>query len=366
MKKRFDSYIGRPDHLLFPKSCFALLVMAGWISAQAATVTWTNTAGGNWNVAANWSPKQVPGATDTAVITNSGTYTITLSDNESVNTLALGGISGTQTLNISGGTFILNGSGSGNGLSVLSISGGTFTGAGVLALTGQLNWTGGTIGGVVQFNGGSFSSSPLHLSGGQLINSGTLAWSAPVYDGNGSVISNLPGATVNLAANNSAETYGFYGGARTFYNAGQVTVAGTGSATITETFNNSGIVSVNSGTLVLSGGGNDSGAFTVASGGTLNLAGGTCAINAGSTISGAGNITVSGGTANLTGSASMSGNTLVVSGGTVNFNGNGTITHPGPAARRSTSIRLFCRRAPLLTSTAFIYMCERRRSAEQS
>ena len=57
-------------------------MMAGWISAQGATVTWTNTAGGNWGVAANWSPNQVPGAADTGLITTPGTYTVTLSDNE--------------------------------------------------------------------------------------------------------------------------------------------------------------------------------------------------------------------------------------------------------------------------------------------
>jgi len=29
---------------------------------RAATIAWTNTAGGNWNDATNWNPNQVPGA----------------------------------------------------------------------------------------------------------------------------------------------------------------------------------------------------------------------------------------------------------------------------------------------------------------
>ena len=51
-----------------------LLGVSGW----AADIVWTNTAGGNWSSTNNWSPNQVPGASDTAWITNNGTYTVTL------------------------------------------------------------------------------------------------------------------------------------------------------------------------------------------------------------------------------------------------------------------------------------------------
>src|ERR1039457_7308146 len=44
--------------------------------APAATITWTNTSGGNWSVAANWSPNQVPTNTDSVLITAPGTYTV--------------------------------------------------------------------------------------------------------------------------------------------------------------------------------------------------------------------------------------------------------------------------------------------------
>jgi hypothetical protein len=33
---------------------------------RAADIVWTNTAGGNWNVAANWNPNQAPSTNDTA------------------------------------------------------------------------------------------------------------------------------------------------------------------------------------------------------------------------------------------------------------------------------------------------------------
>jgi hypothetical protein len=45
--------------------------------AHCATITWTNTSGGNWSIAANWSPNQVPTNTDTVLITTPGTYTVT-------------------------------------------------------------------------------------------------------------------------------------------------------------------------------------------------------------------------------------------------------------------------------------------------
>lgn len=68
------------------------LILTATNPAKAATYTWTNTAGGNWNVAANWFPNGVPGGTDSAAITNTGNDTVTVSDTESVGTLALGGI----------------------------------------------------------------------------------------------------------------------------------------------------------------------------------------------------------------------------------------------------------------------------------
>ena len=49
----------------------AFLLTAGF-RAAADTITWTNTASGGWNTAANWSPNSVPGTNDTAIITNSG------------------------------------------------------------------------------------------------------------------------------------------------------------------------------------------------------------------------------------------------------------------------------------------------------
>jgi hypothetical protein len=61
---------------------------------------WTNPAGGNWNVAANWSLGRIPTPDDIVVITNAGTYTVTLSESATMASLTLGGASGQQTLRV--------------------------------------------------------------------------------------------------------------------------------------------------------------------------------------------------------------------------------------------------------------------------
>ncbi|HEV2391110.1 MAG TPA: hypothetical protein VG146_01970, partial [Verrucomicrobiae bacterium] len=78
-----------------------ILALAAAPLSAATTYTWVNTAGGNWSVAANWSPAAVPGPADTANITTPGTYTVTNStDNLSVANLTVGGASGVQTFQL--------------------------------------------------------------------------------------------------------------------------------------------------------------------------------------------------------------------------------------------------------------------------
>ncbi|MEY4386589.1 MAG: hypothetical protein RLY20_1872, partial [Verrucomicrobiota bacterium] len=115
---------------------------------KATDIVWTNTTGGNWNVAANWSPNTVPGATDSAIITNSGTYTVTINAASTVTNLTLGGISGTQTLANASFVLTLNDASfvGTNGVFAMD-AGATLTGNGNLTVQGILNWTGGTMSG---------------------------------------------------------------------------------------------------------------------------------------------------------------------------------------------------------------------------
>ena len=61
---------------LFTVMLLALLAVGDL--AHAATLTWTNTSGGNWSATNNWSPHQLPANTDDGLITSAGTYTVTL------------------------------------------------------------------------------------------------------------------------------------------------------------------------------------------------------------------------------------------------------------------------------------------------
>ncbi len=302
--------------IFFPHCVVLLFGMLFAHFSPGAPIVWTNTAGGSFGTPANWSPNQVPLSTDTALITNSGTYFVTNNNLNSVGSLTLGGTTGTQTLVISGLTLALGSASTGNAQGAVIISGGTLGGSGSLVLAGPMIWGGGTITNQVQFNGGTFSNS-LTLNAGQVINTGTLSWTAPSLNtGNNSLVSNAPSGTINLTANLGE---GNVGGTRTFANAGQLNVTASGTTSISSIFNNSGAVAVNSGFFNLSGGGTESGTFTIASGATNQFTSGAVAMNSGSSISGAGTWVDSGSVATFAGSSALSAGSVVISGGTVIF-----------------------------------------------
>ena len=88
-----------------------LLGAALWIAnANAATnLVWIGGTG-LWNAPANWSPARVPTAIDNVFITNTTTYTVTVPDgvDPTVDSLMLGGASGTQTLSLGRSSLTLN------------------------------------------------------------------------------------------------------------------------------------------------------------------------------------------------------------------------------------------------------------------
>ena len=50
-----------------------IIFFAVAVSGRATDIAWTNTVGGLWTTATNWSPNQVPTNTDLVWITNAGT-----------------------------------------------------------------------------------------------------------------------------------------------------------------------------------------------------------------------------------------------------------------------------------------------------
>src|SRR5690349_7065749 len=84
---------------MLPASLVIVLLGVGTQSADAIIRNWTNSLGGSWFVAGNWSPNGVPDSSDAVTITNSGTYTVLVSTGSVASAvLNLGGGTGTQTL----------------------------------------------------------------------------------------------------------------------------------------------------------------------------------------------------------------------------------------------------------------------------
>ena len=264
---------------------FAALVLT-LASSRAATITWTNTAGGNWNDAANWNPNQVPGASDDALITSDGIYTVTLDVSASIASLTLGGASGKQTLNNSGNTLTLTNASTVGANGELGLSSGMLNASGLLTVRGVFNWTGGTIAGAVTI----VANGTMNISGNNnhdlpncaLTNNGAVVWSDGTIRGGGNPgtqISNFGLWTVqtDMDINTDFDAFGV-----TFNNTGTFRKsAGTGNTTIqgSVVFTDTGTVDVQSGTLVLNSGGTFSSSSVISGGGSVSLQSGAFTLN---------------------------------------------------------------------------------------
>ena len=317
--------------------CFqwaAVLMLVGAASAGragAAVISWNNTAGGSWGTAANWSPAQVPTATDDVVISLSGTYTVTLNVAATVASLTMGGASGTQTLLTTAPTLTLNGASSIGTNGLLRVEGGFIGGPGALTVNGPVNWTGGGFitAGVTDLNGAlTISGVAIKDVATRTLNtSGSTTWT-------GTGIVRL---SANAVINNSgtwdsqADTVLTFTGAagKTFNNTGTYRKsAGSGAAGISVSFNNSGTVDVQTGSLETNSVTTQSGNLNVASGAAFVYTGGAHAWDSGATFTGPGIFRLNAGTA--TANAPVTLPRLELNGGAQD--GAGTVTIAGPLA----------------------------------
>jgi formylglycine-generating enzyme len=226
---RMDKILPMPNARVVKRILLlAISLMTGLFvePTQAATITWTNAAGGNWNDPANWDPNQVPGIVDHVII-YSGSVTIPAD-----------------------GVF-----------AVLDLTGGNISGSLMIASNGIVNWMGGYIG----YPNGSLtvaSNAVLNVSGSDykylyapLTNSGTINWTGTgqwwLLGQYGATINNTPGGLFDIQSDSTL--FPAYVPA-VFNNAGTVRKsAGTGTSTIGLNFNNTGMVAVLQGTLNFQG-----------------------------------------------------------------------------------------------------------------
>src|ERR1035438_5725736 len=168
-----------PIHRIVAATATTLLFLTG-ICAHATIYNWTNSAGGNWNNFTNWSPNQAPGAGDTAIITNAGTYGVNLNISPTVAVLILGASSGGSSKSLFTGsqTLTVNGLIQINAQGLFTVNGGTLGGSNMIV--GTLTWSGGNLAGTMTLA----NSSVLNIVAGggdgfdglTLTNYGTVNW----------------------------------------------------------------------------------------------------------------------------------------------------------------------------------------------
>ena len=270
-------------------AAIAAIATMGIGSAQAASITWVGPNLSFWDLAANWNGG-LPGAADDALL---GAFdTEYRSGNVTVRSY-----SGSGLLRVTGGALT---STQASSIGRLFMSGGTLAGAGNLAVVGPSTWTGGTITGAATTTfGGTLSitgASGKLISGGRIVNVGDTAWSGNTGANNnaltlaGGSVFNSAGTFTDTNAFDSFFTTGSGGG--TFVNAGVYTKQSNTTTNVGVTFNNTGTVNINAGTLLPSFGGTSSGTFNIASGATLEFRNGIHTLN-NVTLAGAGTFQVS-------------------------------------------------------------------------
>jgi hypothetical protein len=250
------------------------------VSARFTPVvfTWTNFAGGDWNSATNWTPNLVPGSHDNVVISGlalqgPGTFSVTLDMPADCASVTLDtGLSRTPNL----------------------------TGSGTLTVHEHLLWRGGTMSGTGKTVIASGATLTLDMGetlpgNGLALNTRTLELGGNTFWTTGGnlllndgVITNRPGAVFHVMAAGSINRAG---GAPRIDNAGTIRRINSGGMTTIGafvSFNNSGLVAIESGTLQLAGGGSANGTFNAAAGAVVEWTSGTYALIPGAQLNGSG------------------------------------------------------------------------------
>src|SRR6267142_2751950 len=231
-----------------------LFILTFTLHTYAANFTWINTAGGLWSDFASWNPNGVPGSADTASITNSGTYTITLDFGPTVQVLNLGAPSGSQTISNAANDLIITSSGTIGTNGILNFFGGSLAATNT-SVKGLLNCASASISGriTIATNGQGYFSGGTNVLAATFTNQAATFWTGGQINLNqGSRIVNRPGAVMEIQSDQSM------GGAATdplsFFKAGTLRKsASTGITSISVPFTNSGTIIPASGFLSVLG-----------------------------------------------------------------------------------------------------------------
>lgn len=298
---------------------------SGTVNVHTGTLSLRNsgTDSGNYVLSAGASLASGSGATRTfsGSITGSGTFSVT----GGTATIGTGAVISSGVA-LSSGTLNIA-SGAAQTISTLSLSGGTLNATDTLTVSGASTLSGGTLTGNLTTQGSS-TLGMVYLAGGHWTNEGVATLGGSSYvsllSGTNS-LTNVAGATLNLNTSNSIPVSYSGGATGVFNNAGTLNQLAPGVHEInlgsSGQFNNSGLVSVQAGTLQVGTPGTSTGTFDLASGATLATSRNWATpyvFASGSSITGSGTLQVATSTVNVQGSLGA-GLTIGVSGGTLNL-----------------------------------------------
>lgn len=292
------------------------------------TISFDGGAGnGLWEAAANWTGNTLPGPADDACISG---FDVTLSTGaHSVSTLTVQLVGSVGSLAISAGSLDLAGASAIAGS--FTLGNGALGGSGGVTVAGPFNWNGGTMSGSgttvaaggMTIGGGANKA----LTGGRTLNNlANATWSGvgQIQLSPGTLIQNS--GTWDVQGGSTIASVS--GGTAAFVNTGTFRKSSAGITTVSRTFDNTstGTVDLLDGTLNLGAGGTGAGAFTGASGATLQFDAGTYNLTSTSNVN-ASSLLVNGATLDVAGAYSTGGTT--VSAGIVTFQPSSVVSGVG-------------------------------------
>ena len=251
---------------------------------------------------------------------------------------------GPGTRRIAGGTLSVSAASGISPEGTFELVNGTLGGAGNFTVPAgsQFNWTAGTIqtGGVFTVAAGgalTLSTTATKVLRRQLDNAGTVTWTSGTVQGNSNpTFNNLAGGRFEFQAD-SVFFSTTDSSVRTFNNLGTLRkTAGAGTTTWEGVLNNEGAVTVQTGTLSLTGSGRSSGAFSGAAGTVLAWTSGTHELTNGVTFTGPGTRRITGGTVELTAGTTVSPEGVFEQAGGI-LGGPGSFTLPAGSQYEWTS-----------------------------
>ncbi|MFD0893891.1 autotransporter-associated beta strand repeat-containing protein [Luteolibacter ambystomatis] len=332
---------------MYPKPLIAIFLALAAGSATATTFTWTNTAGGSWATAGNWSSAPAFAADDladfstlnitaNAVTTLDGSYTLgslkfgdatTVSNTWTVNA----GTGGTLTLATTTGNPTITTVAAADAVTLNAPIAGTQTivkaGAGTLNLTGANTFTG-------LFQVDPVANSIVNVSGNQ--SAATGGWNIRA----GATVNFQAGSTIAVASGKSITLANESGASHTLNAAGTVTSSGTLSVQAAGNVNlNSGAAWTQNGSMTIQPNTSFASAqMTVNTGASFTYAGSTAITLAASPGSngGSGSLNLSGGTF-TTGRGFNNSSSGTAGAANLNFSNGGTLKLSADIATLATT-----------------------------